>query len=134
MCVYMRLTNSRFCLLMLKWTILKCNWWFHKDWLTPKYSEWPFILSIFSNENSKCQMECLQAYTVSLWYKNVCVLMYHHSKSIFLQVTLNFEMQKMNDSGRHSNSNLVHYFDFHCLTNFMKNIDLSDMASLWSNG
>ena len=34
-------------------------------------------------------------------------------------------------SSRHSNSNFAHSFDFHCLTNFAKNIGLSLMVSLW---
>ena len=37
-----------------------------------------------------------------------------------------FELEKMNISSRHSisNSNFAHSFDFHCLTNFLKNINL----------
>ena len=51
----------------------------------------------------------------------VCVLLYRHSKPAFLlQITLNFELEQMNISGKHSNSNFAHTFDFHCLTNFAK--------------
>ena len=51
--------------------------------------------------------------------------MYWHSKSAFLQVTLNFELELVKMSSRHFNSNFAHSFDFHCLTNFVKNINLS---------
>ena len=37
----------------------------------------------------------------------------------------------MNISSRHFNSKFAHSFDFHCLTNFAKNINLSWMVSLW---
>ena len=32
---------------------------------------------------------------------------------------------------KHFNSNFAHSFDFHCLTNFEKSIDLWLMVSLW---
>ena len=52
--------------------------------------------------------------------------MYRHSKSAFLQAILNFELDLMNiTSSRHSNSNFAHSFDFHCFTNYAKNINLS---------
>ena len=50
--------------------------------------------------------------------------MYRHSKSTFFQVTLNFELEQMDINSRHFNSNFAHSFDFHCLTNFAKGINL----------
>ena len=55
----------------------------------------------------------------------VWVLIYWHSKFAFLQVTLNFESEETNITSGHSNSNFAHSFDFNCLTDFAKNIDLS---------
>ena len=55
------------------------------------------------------------------------------SNSTLLQVTLNFELEYMNISGRHFNSNFSHSLNFHCLvllTNFAKYIDLLWMGSL----
>ena len=46
--------------------------------------------------------------------------MCRESKSSLLQVTLNFELEQMNISSRHSNSNFGHSFEFHRLTNFCK--------------
>ena len=37
----------------------------------------------------------------------------------------------MTISSRYSNSNFAYSFDFHCLTNFAKSINLSWMVSLW---
>ena len=37
----------------------------------------------------------------------------------------------MNISSKDSNSNFAHSFYFHCLTNFAKNINFSEMACLW---
>ena len=37
----------------------------------------------------------------------------------------------MSISSRHCSSNFAHSFDFHCLNNFGKNINLSEMFSLW---
>ena len=45
-------------------------------------------------------------------------------KSAILLVTLNFELVKMDIVNRHSQSNFAHSFDFHCLTNVAKGIDL----------
>ena len=42
-----------------------------------------------------------------------------------LPVTSNFELEYMNISSKHSNSNFTHSFDFHYLTNFAKNTNLS---------
>ena len=36
-----------------------------------------------------------------------------------------FELELMDISSRHSNSNFAHSFDFHCLINFAKNLNLS---------
>ena len=60
----------------------------------------------------------------------VWVLMYQNSKSTFFQVILNFELEQMDINSRNSNSNFAHSFDFHCLTNFAKGINLSWMVSL----
>ena len=59
------------------------------------------------------------------------VLMYRHSRSMFLQVIFNFETEKMNINGRYSEPKFAHTFDFYCLTNLTESIDLSGMVSLW---
>ena len=46
---------------------------------------------------------------------------YRHSKSVFLQVTLNFELELTDISSRHCNSNCAHSFDFHWCANFFEN-------------
>ena len=47
-----------------------------------------------------------------------------------LQVTLNFELERLKISSRNSNSYFAHSFDFHCLNNFTKNINLLQMVSI----
>ena len=44
------------------------------------------------------------------------VPMNRHSKSVFLQVTLNFELELMNISSRHSNSNSALFLTFIALS------------------
>ena len=56
----------------------------------------------------------------------VYVLMHRYSKSAFLQVTLNFELEKMILVDI-----LTHSFDFHFLTKFAKIINMTGMISLW---
>ena len=60
-----------------------------------------------TKQNGECMFESLDIFS-SVW-----VLSYQYSKSLFLQVTFNFEFAYMNTS-RFSNSNFAHYFDFHC--------------------
>ena len=50
---------------------------------------------------------------------------------VFLLVTLNFELVSLDISSRHFLSDFSYSFDFHCLTNFKKGIDLLCKASLW---
>ena len=39
--------------------------------------------------------------------------MYRHSKSAFLQVSMNFELEYMNVSSRHSSSNFAYHIVIH---------------------
>ena len=50
--------------------------------------------------------------------------MYRNSKSAFLQVTLNFELEYVNISSRHRNSNFAHSLDFYCLNQFCEKYQL----------
>ena len=63
----------------------------------------------------------------------VLVLIYQHSKLVFLQVTLNFELEYVNEivSSRHYTSNFAHSFDFHCPNNYAIRINLWWTVSLW---
>ena len=44
---------------------------------------------------------------------SIWILMYRYSKFSFLQVTLNFELNEMNISRRHSNLNFVYHIAIH---------------------
>ena len=44
---------------------------------------------------------------------------------------LNFELEWMNISSKHSNSYFAHSFGFYCFFNFAKSIDWLRMVSLW---
>ena len=45
-------------------------------------------------------------------------------KACVFTVTLNLEWEEMNITSGHCNSNFAHSFDFLCLTNFAKSINL----------
>ena len=51
--------------------------------------------------------------------------MYRHSKFAFFSSDFKFQIGIRNINSRHSNLNVAHSFDFHCLTNLAKNINLS---------
>ena len=80
------------------------------NWLTKEYQTGFSVLSVenlvttFWFKNAKWRVYCLKLFTFSPleWF-----VIYMHSKSPFLQVTVNFELKWIIISSRHSNSILL---------------------------
>ena len=77
------------------WT-LKLIRWFHQEQYKFQntqdgHSVWIFCL--MKRQNGQCMLEILDDFSLI----GIIVLMYRHSKSAFLQVTLNFELEYMNE-------------------------------------
>ena len=79
--MYLRLTNSRFCLIWARMNHFEaCLMVYHKK-QTPKYSEWQFSYSILMRRKQNGDFNVLNL---------VWVLMYHRSKSVFFLITFKF--------------------------------------------
>ena len=82
----------------------------------PKYSGWPFSLSISFCYKSK-MVECNVRHSRRFLF----AMMYGHSKSEFWKVTWNFELEQISISSRHSNPNFcsLYWFSLPSVANFV---------------
>ena len=128
---FLRLTNSSFCPI---WAIMN-HFNARLMVVSQKADSKVLKMAIYGSQSTlmkaKWRLQCLKFQTVLLWYEFRCT---NSHKSTFSQVTLNFELDKMDIGNRHSQSDFALFVDFHCVTKFVKGINLLYMlykASLW---
>ena len=123
-CVYVTYWwTDVFALFGPEWTSLKRFQWFYHKTQTPSTHDGNLVKVFLMKRKQNGDV-----YVWNFWLLFVWVPMYQQSKSAFLLVTLNFELEQMDISNRHSPSDFAHSFVFYCLSNFGKGINLSSKA------